>query len=205
MGSSNFKMFKNKDAYEQYCSLRKKKGDNMTVSELHTRTAEEILGISNQKDVVPVDIKSILQTLNISAVAFDFSPIEDKLPEQYKGLKILGAMASNNNKIAILYSDQNREDSHRVRFTIAHEIAHCCLHGYRHHIEFRIDGNIHEDEIAANTFAGELLIPEKSLRTIIKQLLIPTIAALADIFDVSVNVMKERIRHLGLESSVIDA
>ncbi|MBQ7327197.1 MAG: ImmA/IrrE family metallo-endopeptidase [Clostridia bacterium] len=172
---------------------------------LYGKTAEEILSMCGQIEAVPVDVKTILEKLEISALPYDFSDVEENLPSRYKGLSILGAMISSKENSAILYNAKDKRDSHRTRFTIAHEIAHACLHGSNHHIEFRIDGDLDEHEIAANTFAGELLIPEKTLRSIIKQLLVPTVASLADIFDVSINVMRERINHLNLEDQVVIA
>lgn len=195
-------MFNSKKEYENYC-LQIKEVKTMNVRDLHGKTAEEILALCGQSDSIPVDMKTILEKLHISAVHFDFSKIEEKLPPKYSGLSILGAMISNDENIAILYSDKEVKDSHRTRFTIAHEIAHCCLHGQPYHIEFRIDGDLNDNEIAANTFAGELLIPEVSLKDTIKQLLLPTVTALADIFDVSVNVMTERIKYLSLEDMVV--
>lgn len=195
------KMFSSKEKYQIYC-LKKHREEKTMVDKLYTKTAEEVLSASGQLDVVPVELKAILEKFEISALPYDFSKIESNLPEKYKGLSILGAMVSIDERAAILYSAKDKRDSHRTRFTIAHEIAHVCLHGSRHHIEFRIDGDIDEDEIAANTFAGELLIPENSLRAVIKQLLVPTVANLADIFDVSVSVMNERINFLNLGDKI---
>lgn len=204
MNRVNYKMFESKEKYEIYWSKVVREDKKMNVSELHLRTAKEILAICNQTDAVPVDIRSILETLEISAIPFDFTEVEESLPEKYKGSKILGAMISKDENAAILYSAKDKKDSHRMRFTIAHELAHICR-GEHRHIEFRIDGDLTEDEIAANTFAGELLIPENTLKSVIKELLAPTIANLADIFDVSVNVMNERIKHLDLQDRVIGA
>jgi len=202
MGYYDYKMLESKTAYEKCCDRKWKEGKTVTANQLHKRTAQEILIMSDQENAVPVDIKEILKKLDISAMPIDFSRIEKKLPEEYEGLKILGAMASSDDKIAIWYRSEDKEDSHRMRFTIAHELAHCCLHGSRHHLEFRIDGDLDEDEILANTFAGELLIPEESLNRTIEKLLVPTLSALADIFDVSINVMRERIKYLQLEDKV---
>ena len=202
MGYYGYKMLESKIAYEKCCKQKWKEGETVTANQLHKKSAKEILFMCDQDGAVPVDIKKILKKLDISAMPIDFSGIEKKLPEEYAGLKILGAMASNDDKIAIWYRSEDKEDSHRMRFTIAHELAHCCLHGSRHHLEFRIDGDLDEDEILANTFAGELLIPEDSLKRTIDKLFVPTLNALADIFDVSVNVMRERIKFLQLEDKV---
>lgn len=202
MNRVNYKMFESKEEYQIYWSKVVREDKKMNVSELHRRTAEEILAICNQTDAVPVDIRSVLETLEISAIPFDFTEVEESLPEKYKGSKILGAMIPRDEKATILYNVKDKKDSHRMRFTIAHEIAHLCMQGESPHIEFRIDGDLTDDEIAANTFAGELLIPKKTLENVIKQLMVPTVNNLADIFDVSVSVMNERIKHLDWEDRV---
>ena len=52
---------------------------------------------------------------------------------------ILGAAFSNGNNLAIFY--KKNESLHRKKFTIAHELAHCCLdcpNDESSHIEFRL-------------------------------------------------------------------
>ena len=198
------KMFKSKDSYICYCCSVWKEVEKMNAAELHGKTANDILCIADQMDSIPVDVKRILEVLNISAVPLDFTDMEKKLTGIYANKSILGAMVSNDKGTAIFYNNKDKTDSHRTRFTIAHEIAHCCLHGPTPHVEFRFDGATEkEDEIAANTFAGELLIPERALQTTISQLILPTVSALADIFDVSMNVMKQRLIHLNLNDKVM--
>ena len=84
---------------------------------------------------------------------------------------------------------------------MAHELGHYCIHYGQaiqgNYIEFRSNMNCGEKkEIEANTFAGDLLIPEQSLRNIINRLLKPTLQGLADIFDVSTSVMRARLELL---------
>lgn len=200
---SDCKMFDTIQEYEDYCAKVWKDVKKMTVTDLKNMSAEKILSICGQVENVPVDIKGVLKKFDISALPYDFTDIEKEFSDEE--VNILGALITKDDNSAVLYNSKYKEDSHRARFTIAHELAHCSLHGGLNHIELRLDGDKTEDEIAANTFAGELLIPEKSLRRIIKELFVPTIASLADIFDVSVNVMKERIRYLGLEGEIYDA
>ena len=198
------KMFVCKNDYIRYCCNVWKEVVKMNATELHGKTAKDILQICDQTDSVPVDVKKILENLNISAMPLDFSDLEKKLTGVYANRSILGAMVSNDKGTAIFYSSNDKADSHRTRFTIAHEIAHCCLHGPTPHVEFRFDGELEiADEIAANTFAGALLIPEESLQAIISQLILPTVSALADIFDVSINVMRQRLVHLKLNDRVV--
>lgn len=85
-------------------------------------------------------------------------------------------------------------------FTIAHELAHCCLHikDYdRPHIEFRLaDEEKDRKEKDADIFAGELLIPLKRLRKVYTDLTVPTSSALASSFVVSISVMEARLDYL---------
>ncbi len=206
MKIENPEMFKSQKDFFDYCCTVWKEVKEMTAEMLHGKTANEILCISGQNDSVPVDLKKVLESLKVSAIPFDFSKLEKKHSSTLKNRSILGAMVSNEKGTAILYSVNDKQDSHRARFTIAHEIAHCCLHGPVPHVEFRFDGEVEsEEEIAANTFAGELLIPKDALLRVISQLIVPTVNSLADIFDVSINVMNKRIIHLNLMDKVVGA
>ena len=174
---------------------------SLTVKDLYGLTASEILEITNQETAVPVDLKKILEKFNISAVSMDFSELES-----YSEIdrKILGALICRNDNAAIFYNSKDQKDGHRYRFTIAHEIAHCCITNECNHIEFRHDPSfLDETEIAANTFAGELLIPSNSLYDVINKLILPTIEVLADVFEVSVNVMRERLNCLNIKHNIL--
>ena len=58
-------------------------------------------------------------------------------------------------------------------------------------------------ELAANVFAGQLLIPKESLLSVISELLIPSVRTLADIFDVSSAVMLERLKFLKISTKIV--
>lgn len=177
------------------------------VKELYGKTPSELLEMYGLQDSVPLDLSVLLKKAGISVLPMDFSKIEQtkELKEQVeKRGHILGALICIEDNAAIFYSNKDVENGHRYRFTIAHEIAHCCLTGEQNHIEFRHDSEtVTEDELAANVFAGELLIPEAKLREIIGELLIPSINVLADIFEVSVNVMRARLDYLNIGSKII--
>jgi Zn-dependent peptidase ImmA (M78 family) len=100
----------------------------------------------------------------------------------------------------------------RQRFTIAHELGHLQLHkDEEFHVDetppirFRRDSAspaVDSDEIEANYFAAELLMPAKWLENEIEE--IPpgvepeeAVAHLADIFGVSVQAMTIRLSSLG--------
>lgn len=177
------------------------------IRDLYGKTPDELLKMYGLQNSVPLDLSALLQKAGISVLPMDFSKIE-----QTAGLKdlvekrghILGALICIDDDAAIFYSDKDVENGHRYRFTIAHEIAHCCITGEENHIEFRYDSEtVSEEELAANIFAGELLIPEGKLREIIGELLIPSINVLADIFAVSVNVMRARLDYLKIGGKII--
>lgn len=204
MGMSQYKYRRH------FVSQRKMKVNTMCrpISAIRGLSAEDILELCRQENSVPVDIKTILKKLGISSMAYDFSELEDELEECSDGNHILGALVTKGDKAAIFYSIDDKKDSHRYRFTIAHEIGHCCLkhfpvHGETTHPVFRKDGDTsNKQEIAANIFAGQLLIPRNSLIRIIDELLKPSVSVLAKIFDVSEKVMYARLKHLNIKTKI---
>lgn len=166
------------------------------------KTPEELLRLTEQEDSIPVDISTILFKLNISEIKMDFAEIEKALELQVneKGA-VSGMVLLSGDNVGIFYNE--KDGLNRQRFTIAHELAHCCLNGGRlaeNHIEFRHEiSTDDEEEIAANTFAGKLLIPEGSLKKVYEQLSIPVLDSLAKIFQVSITVMKERLKMLKMD------
>lgn len=198
--------------YKQYCFIRQKKEMREVhmckpIRELYGKSADELLEMYGLQDSVPLDLSALLQKAGISVLPMDFSKIEQSkaLKEQVeKRGQILGALICIDDNAAIFYSHKDMVNGHRYRFTIAHELAHCCITGEQNHIEFRRDSeSVNDSELAANIFAGELLIPEGKLREIIGELLIPSINVLADIFAVSVNVMKARLDYLKIGNKII--
>ena len=146
----------------------------------------------------PIDLTKLLNRIGIRAYAFDFHQIEDRVG--YERGEILGAAISEGDALDIMYSEDFNQN--RIRFTIAHELAHCCLHAENlemNHLELRTDSNISGREKSANIFAGELLIPQESVLEIIGQLYEPTVETLARIFQVSKTVMDARLKYLDIE------
>jgi len=171
------------------------------IQELNGLNVNEILNQYWTRNTVPVDIAEILYKMDVQVHKFDFSEIEDKL--NVSNGEILGAVIAKDDKLAIMYKEG--ETLHRTRFTLAHELAHCCLEhiqpSQKRYIEFRTKHNCSstKEEIAANIFAGELLIPEQELAIILQQYFpktFPFSEVLARFFMVSTNVMEERLKHL---------
>jgi len=170
------------------------------INELNGLTSQTVLNKYWKKKEYPIDIAQILYEMNIKVSAFDFSKAE-ALAGVPSG-DILGAVLTYGDNVAIVY--KKGDSLNRIRFTLAHELAHCCLshikpdaNGY---IEFRRQQSFNDEhEIAANIFAGELLIPENALSGVLATYFknsFPASEFLAKFFAVSVNVMEERLKHL---------
>lgn len=181
--------------------MRNRRGDMMSKIKNYTgRTAAEILKATGQENTIPVNLGVILRKMEVSVISFDFSQFEKIMPDEVSRRgRILGAvMTAEEGRTAIFYSsDASLMSDHRYRFTVAHELAHCCLDGCTNHVEFRRDGEVNdENERRANVFAGELLIPIHQLESVSKRLLLPTVKNLAEVFEVSETVMLGRLKHL---------
>ncbi len=170
---------------------------------IRNKTPYDLLAEYDVSQKPPVDISKLLENIGISTIAKDFSEIEH-LMEADAG-SILGAAFSNGNNLAIFY--KKNESLHRKKFTIAHELAHCCLdcpNDESSHIEFRLGPcmNLSDEDIKkeerANVFAGQLLIPSAPLITYYDKMIVPSLTELAKIFDVSSSVMSARLDFLKL-------
>lgn len=189
------------------CNFKNKDKKNMCkkLIEINNFSPESLLEISGQSEVFPVDVAQICYNLGIRLMPFDFKPIEEEIKNEVedKG-NILGAVVVNNDDLAILYRENDTVN--RRRFTIAHELGHACCHMKpieENHIEFRTDANSsNAREIAANIFAGKLLIPEKILNRLINNSKVVSennLRALSDLFMVSENVMRKRLEFLKIK------
>lgn len=104
----------------------------------------------------------------------------------------------------------------RKRFTIAHELGHFFLHADRitkgkaridqidyiekQNLDTEIDDYMHIEEVEANQFAAEVLMPESIVRRIAKSsytINSDARRALADYFRVSPSAMYYRLKYLG--------
>ena len=181
----------NRDQFER-------QGDNMckVIKKIYGKSANEILNLYGQGDSVPVDLSKLLLRIGISALPYDFTELEKEAG--CKQGDISGFLLTKEDKAAIFF--RAADSVNRQRFTIAHELAHCCLHikDYdRPHIEFRLaDEEKDRKEKDADIFAGELLIPLKRLRKVYTDLTVPTSSALASSYVVSISVMEARLDYL---------
>ena len=71
----------------------------------------------------PIQISQLLQRIGVSTLGIDFTQIEKDAGYEYG--RILGAAISKGDNLTIFYRKQDSKN--RQRFTIAHELAHCCF------------------------------------------------------------------------------
>lgn len=166
------------------------------LDELKGLSVEKILKKAGQENDPPVNLDKIIEVLGLYKEARDFSDIE-KI--ENKG-KISGLVLLMGDDVKIFF---NSNDSlEQKRFTAAHEIGHCCLHGDSlkdDYIEFlHKDGFEDKHEKEASIFAINLLIPKKTLRIVYNQLIEPTVISLAEIFQVPENIMRYRLKEENL-------
>lgn len=142
---------------------------------------------------LPIPVETIAWNLGVE---IKYEPAEDSLS---------GALVRNRKQVVIGVNSAHH--SNRQRFTIAHEIGHFVLHrGIKLHVDedFRVnlrDGSSSVEEMEANAFAAELLMPAsfmdretRKLGRIDEQ----GKKRLARRFQVSVMAMEIRLANLGL-------
>lgn len=177
------------------------------IREMHDLTPADLLKKTNQTGVFPVDVAQICYKMGIRLMPFDFSQIEMQASREENNCEsgdILGAIVANGNDLAILYKKDDLVNNRR--FTIAHEIAHSCLHmevNSAFHVEFRRalrDGD--ESEREANAFARRLLIPSDVLRGMLgetRRIEPKSVPMLSSLFMVSEDVMQERLKDFDVD------
>ena len=211
---------------------RRKKGDFMSkpLEKLCGKSADYILETYGHKYRYPIDIVGIVENIGgISLGSMDFEELDKIFFSNGKEGHIIGAVRVKDDGVQIIYSKKLDEDKNeefaslsesekkeklirRQRFTIAHELGHCCLHiaanRKESYIDFRSKDTEREysnDEKVANVFAGELLMPKHIIEAFIED---PkkydvandkgeiSIRKMADAFWVNNHVMYERLMHL---------
>lgn len=172
------------------------------LNEVSGMTPAKLLEIySDGIDSYAVDVEAILLKLGISFYDYDFSKSNPDVFSCDPGGEIIGAIVLMGNDLSVFASMKCSKEEQR--FIIAHELGHCCLHSTtlkNNKVEYskKSDSDVckHEDE--ADLFAMELLIPEDSLRTVYKNLLVKSLSVLAKVFSVTVDVMRRRLEKLNL-------
>lgn len=163
-----------------------------TLNRLRGKSAEDILNLAEQEKTVPVNMDKLFNVWGIQKQASDFAEIE-KIED--KG-KIYGLVTIIGDDVRIFFGEN--DDVKQKRFTAAHEIGHCCLHGDMlkdDYIEFlHNDGFENEHETAASEFAAKLLIPSKALNKVYHAITGLTVEDLSEIFQVPEKLMRLRLK-----------
>jgi Zn-dependent peptidase ImmA (M78 family) len=153
-------------------------------------TPDQVIEFCNANDISikPLDIKKLIKHLGISLKK---KPLRDNISGFLK--KMDGSWEITINSL---------HHPRRQRFTMAHELAHYILHSsnqveFVDEVLFRADAkNVMEWE--ANSFAGELLIPEVELKSSIASG-VRRVEDIAAHFGVSAMAVRVRARELGLQ------
>ena len=174
------------------CRERKENIMCEKLKELRGMSAEDILRKAGQEGAAPVDMDKVFSVLKLYKQGRDFSDIEEI---EGQG-KISGLVILIGNDVEIFFN--SNDDLQQKRFTAAHEIGHCCLHGEslkNDYIEFlHNDGFENEHEEQASIFAARLLVPQKSLVMVYNRLIKPAVSILSEIFQVPESLMELRLK-----------
>ncbi len=186
--------------------LKKRKDKKMCkkLGELNGKKPEDFLGDMHR---APINIEKVLLDKNVDICNVDFSVLENNLP--IKNLEITGMAYAKEDDLRILLA--NNLDELEKRFTLAHELAHCCLHitpTHSYHVELHTNydmlGNQNQKieiiniskEKEADAFARKLLIPKKMLLCLLSERNDLSIEKLSEIFMVPIKQMKKRIEEI---------
>ena len=150
-----------------------------------TRKAKDVLS-SYWDGKLPVDVAAIAKAAGAAVIA------DSTITES-------GLFCFEENTPVIRYNWADA--SVRQRFTIAHELGHFLLaHGksFRDTPKDYSVTNYDPNEVQANRFAAELLMPEAAVRLLVTNLEISDVDRLAEIFNVSQAAMMYRLKNLRL-------
>lgn len=143
---------------------------------------------------IPVNPNAIAKEVGISV-------FKAKLPDTYSGIIWKNPKIG---RIEIITNEKHH--SNRRRFTIAHELGHYFsteefdgqIDDAKDLLMFNRDNHSTPEEIAANRFAAELLMPEYAVKYAIIEKSLTTITKLANLFEVSESAMNVRLISLGI-------
>lgn len=183
-------------------------------------TAENLFS-TTQWSSIPVDIEKILARLEIPYGEKDFSNSEKALKNNNISMSIQGMVHIDKEYIKIFYNPKFKNENaskQKIRFTLAHELAHSILNGDEIDKEggfldlYRTDEIIDQTtdigkmEYEANILAGEILMPTNVFITFYKLLshdgcsIEDIKESLSRLFDVSKTVVQAKIEYLNLKN-----
>lgn len=165
---------------------------------------EELLKRYQVEIKPPINLAKLVKSIGILSYPYDFTEAEKKAEVRSGG--IIGAAISEDDNLVVLYSDKLSDKE--ARFTIAHELGHCCLNAEDlkiDHIEFHSSMQKNEKEEKANVFAENLLMPLDALTYICHRLIAPTVTVLSEIFQVPTSAVKSRLARVGNHNVIDDS
>lgn len=142
---------------------------------------------------LPVNLHDIAAKLNV-AVTYD-----SFISNLFSGEPEISGTFKYVNNVPICTINE-RHHKNRQRFTLAHELGHYVLqHGEKTDNKDTLyrNGTTNPDEVEANAFAAELLMPSGVLRYLLVDKGVTDISLLASQFVVSEQAMEIRLRSLG--------
>ena len=173
--------------------MNRKTGATRLASKLLNQVGYDLDQVNPQKpSSCATDVEKIAEALDINIVPYPFSE------------NISGVFFRKDNKLFLGVNSSHH--IHRQRFTIAHEIGHFLLHatealhydkGPENEMFFRADNITNLDEIQANHFAAELLMPKEAVLKCIKEGA-KSSQELSECFNVSEDAMRYRLVNIGL-------
>lgn len=165
--------------------------------------ARQLLLRMGSRTSIPIDVKGIAARLGIEIVE---RRLDDGL---VSAVSNTSALLLRKHGRAICVVNQDHPPT-RQRFSIAHEIGHFILHPPKEAYDVRARDDhssegVYREEIEANAFAAELLMPVEILQSKVPAPLdlfchTDRISELARRFEVSPEAMTHRLTHLGLLS-----
>jgi Zn-dependent peptidase ImmA (M78 family) len=155
-------------------------------------TPERLRTFAQQKGlriVPPFDVEGVVNALGIEIkkenIKDDLSGVLRKSPESSKWEMLINA----------------KHHPNRQRYTMAHELGHYCLH---RHIQIEFEdriffrgGESNKEEMQANSFASEVLMPDSDFRKMVHDGK-NKIDDLAQEFGVSTLALRIRAKNLGM-------
>jgi Zn-dependent peptidase ImmA (M78 family) len=172
--------------------MRGKRHAKMKAKKLLQQYGFNVENIDVKKNNLSIDVEAVADSLRINVIRHAFSD------------EVSGVFFRKNVQLYLGVNEHHHD--HRQRFTIAHEIGHYVLHSSEilhydktdlERVYFRTDNISDLNEIEANHFAAELLMPEDLIYKCINYG-IRSIKELADKLNVSEDAMRYRLTNLGL-------
>lgn len=187
--------------------FKKRRNEKIMCDKLRELNSKRPENFSTDLRKLPINIDKILLDNGIDIFSVDFDVLEKSLP--IKDLLITGMAYAKGDDLRIL-SAKGLQEADR-RFTLAHELGHCCTHmkpTHSCHIELQTNYdmlgnqdqkieiiNIKKEE-EADAFARDLLIPKNLLLCLLGERNNFTIEELSEIFMVPVKQMKKKMEEL---------